>query len=434
MKRKPKTKSAAPAKPDSSMPLLTFARQHYLTTPHHHSRKLSTQAQAYKVSQLCGELASLLGRNALVADLTLDTLGRLKRQIEGVYANRTVEYTVGLFKALLRYAGELGIVPVPDELLPRQNFDQPFEQGAPGTLLALCEREYFALSEVNAPNTKRCYRGALSHYGRFLGHDPRPVDLDDDLVRKWMKEQLASCKSVYTVRERLGRILALWRWMACRRLVERFPTIKRPEGPELVPVAMSQEQLKALFDAAYEEPGTIAGIRAGFWWQGLFSFLWSTAERRGAALALRWDMIYFDRKLVAIPAKARKGQRKSATYPLWDEVQRFLLRIAEPKRDLVFPWPFSEGKYYHNYGRILERAGLPNDEKHKSHCLRRSHATWLEALGGDATKSLGHSDRATTVKSYIDPRHLPQPERKLFVPWTPDLSGVDDDISGSAFL
>jgi integrase len=432
---KRRTKTIAPPKIDATMPLLAFAREQYLTTAHHNSGKLSTQAQAYKVSQLCGELAAALGRMAIVGDLTLDTFERLKRQIEPVYAAGTVSYTLGLFKALLRYAGEVGLVAVPDELLPNNILSQPYAQGVAGSLWDICEREYFPRSlRLNSDKTKKAYRIALGHFGRHLGREPMPADLDDDIVTIWLKQQIVVCKSIWTVRERLGRVLALWRWLACRRVVEKFPTVTRPEGTEVVPNALDQKQLKALFDAALEEPGKIDGIRAGFWWTAFLAFVWSTAERREAALSVRWEWIHFDRKFVVIPASVRKGKKKTATYPLWDELARLIQRIAEPKRELVFPWPYSDGKYYHNYGRILDRAGLPDDRKFKTHCLRCSHATWLEVLGGDASKSLRHSDRETTQKHYIDQRLLPQPERKLFVPWQPDLSGVEADIAATAFV
>lgn len=36
------------------------------------------------------------------------------------------------------------------------------------------------------------------------------------------------------------------------------------------------------------------------------------------------------------------------------------------------------------------------------HALRKSHASYLEAAGGDATESLGHSNRRLTQTVYLD--------------------------------
>ena len=90
-----------------------------------------------------------------------------------------------------------------------------------------------------------------------------------------------------------------------------------------------------------------------------------------------------------LPANVRKGKRKHAVYHLEPEVVDLLKKIEKPKRDLVFPWRGCSETYYLAYGRILERAGLPNDKKHKPHCLRATHATMKEILGGDACRSLG---------------------------------------------
>lgn len=149
----------------------------------------------------------------------------------------------------------------------------------------------------------------------------------------------------------------------------------------------------------------------------LFAFAWSTAERCGACLALRWEWVNLEAGIATIPASVRKGRRKNAVYHLWPEVVALLREIRLPERELVFPFDHSEGCYFYRYGRILERASLPNDRKSKTHSLRVSHATWCEINGGDASRALMHSSPETTRKSYIDARLLPSIESPLFVPW-----------------
>lgn len=70
---------------------------------------------------------------------------------------------------------------------------------------------------------------------------------------------------------------------------------------------------------------------------------------------------------------------------------------------LIFEADFCPATIYNRYRKILEEAGLPTDRNHKFHCLRRSVASYFEAVGGDATKLLGHSTRRVTEKSYLDP-------------------------------
>ena len=156
------------------------------------------------------------------------------------------------------------------------------------TLWSICTDFFFPRRiELRSDKTRRAYRLAINHFGRHLGHVPTLADLDDDLVAVWVGQQLDAPGSVYSVRERMGRLLSLWRFLAARGKITLWPTIKRPAAPDPVPVALTQEQLHRLFEAAMYEPGKIDGVRAGWWWQAYLGFVWSTAERRTAALSLR---------------------------------------------------------------------------------------------------------------------------------------------------
>lgn len=286
------------------------------------------------------------------------------------------------------------------------------------SLWSVCTDFYFARRlELRSQKTKDSYRFALDNFGRHLGRVPTLADLDDDLVTVWVGAQLDQPGSVYSVRERLGRILALWRFLAARRIVDRWPTVKRPPAPDPMPIALTRDELRALFESAMYEPGKIGGVRAGWWWQGYLSFVWSTAERRSAALALKWEHCDLSAAVAVIPPEFRKGKRKAGIYRLWPEVVTLIERMKMPPREMVFPWPYSEGRYYHNFGRIAERANLPNDAAHKTHALRVSHASWLAMLGGNASIALGHSDPATTTRHYIDPKIYMPDQPKLFIPW-----------------
>lgn len=289
-------------------------------------------------------------------------------------------------------------------------------------LWEVCQSFYFPRRlDLRSDKTRDAYRIAIDNYGRHLGRLATIADLEDDAVAVWVGRQLDSPGSVYSVRERMGRLLALWRFLAARRIVQCWPTIKRPPAPDPVPIALTRQQLADLFDAAMYEPGKIDGIRAGWWWQAYLAFVWSTAERRSAALSLTWANCDLAAQVAIIPPENRKGRRKAGIYRLWPEVVGLIERIKMPPRELVFPWSYSDGRYFHNFGRICERAGLPNDAKHKTHCLRCSHATWLAAFGGNASAALMHSDPATTQKHYIDVRIATPPAPKLFIPWdSPD--------------
>ena len=179
-------------------------------------------------------------------------------------------------------------------------------------LWEVCQSFYFPRRlDLRSPKTRDAYRMAIANFGRYLGHVATIADLDDDVVAVWVGQQLDAPGSVYSVRERMGRLLALWRFLAARRIVDMWPTIKRPPAPDPMPIALTREQLAALFESSMYEPGKIDGIRAGWWWQAYLSFVWSTAERRGAALTLRWEHCDLVGQSAVIPPQCRKGKRKA---------------------------------------------------------------------------------------------------------------------------
>ena len=66
---------------------------------------------------------------------------------------------------------------------------------------------------------------------------------------------------------------------------------------------------------------------------------------------------------------------------------------------------------------VLVPAGIPNDPKHKFHCLRRTLGSELKAKGGlgIAKEILGHSAESVTLR-YIDPRYESRPQVPELVP------------------
>lgn len=290
------------------------------------------------------------------------------------------------------------------------------------SLIELCESLYFPLNIRIQEATRYQYRLALNCYGRFLGRPATTADLADEPVTRWMSKRLQEGLASITVRERAGRVQTLWTWLAKRRVVDQFPTFIKPEAAESHPCALSVAQLAALFRSAGKERGTVGGIPADLWWLSFLGFVWNTAERKTAALAVRPDWLLLDDPLCAkasIPPHVRKGRKKWGVYDLWPETVPMLREVIEAGRgsEVVWPFPYSPQSYYTRYNRILKDAGIPVNRKTKTHSLRVSHATWRTVAGGDATRQLMHSDPATTARHYIDRTKLPPDPTRLFIPW-----------------
>jgi integrase len=286
-------------------------------------------------------------------------------------------------------------------------------------LRQICAERYFPLrTRIRSEKTRSQYRFALNNFAEMLCHEPTLADLtDDDLARltNWLLER-GLCPR--TANERVGRIKSLWTWLAKRGELRCFPTLERIPEPERTPRAWTKDELRALFQSFACERGVIIrGLYAADWWTCWGSWLWNTGERLGASLDLRFEMLDLRRGVAVLPAVIRKGRRKGAVYHLWPEVTDLLLRFRLPRRELVFPWPFDAGTYFNTWNRILERAGLPVGRYSKTQSMRVSHATWTQALGGDATAALGHGSPETTRKSYLDGRLLAANRKPLFIPW-----------------
>jgi integrase len=276
--------------------------------------------------------------------------------------------------------------------------------------------------DVRDEKTRKHYQRAINDLGELLGREPSLTDLTDENLTALIVYLLGPPRSLAEVTANgiAGRLRAFWTWAAKKRLVDQWPTFSLAPEPEKIPLAWREDELVKLFNACRMLRGDLCGIPAWRWWMTLHGFLWCSGERIGATLAMRLDHLRLDDRVAVLPASIRKGKRKPAVHHLWIdlvEMFRMILPPHAPHRELVFPWPKHHTTMYYYYGRILDSAGLPNDRYCKPHKMRVSHATWAYLAGDDPTRRLGHSDPATTRKSYIDPTLAKQDESKLFRPW-----------------
>jgi integrase len=283
------------------------------------------------------------------------------------------------------------------------------------TLREVADNYYFPQRlTIRSTDTIDQYHLAFRFYDRFLGRDSLVADLGDQPVTRFKRWLLTDKKlAAKTVNERAGRIIAMWDWLARKRLVDAFPCIEKIPEPRRAPRAWTLEQLQAIFRESLNCRGRICGIPTSLWIRGLLGFQWNTSERIGATLSISWDMIDFARKSVHVPAEIRKRGQADEVYTLWPELCTILQEIRSFGNHLVFPVDFGKSALYHRFKKILKRAGLPTGRQYMFHAMRVSHATWTEALGGNATASLRHANPATTKRHYIDPSIVNQEASRL---------------------
>lgn len=281
-------------------------------------------------------------------------------------------------------------------------------------------------------NTRRQYRYMLAKLALFLGRAPADSDLNDrtaaDLLA-WMAERDYAPRSINNVR---AYLLAFWRFLARKRIVEQWPDVELWPEPETIPMAWTGQQLQALFASCALETGHVCDIPAALYWLAIHFVWWDTGERFTATLSTRWEGLDFVSGDLMIPAEVRKGRKKGMVYRLQPDTLELLQAIQEPKRDLIFPWDRDQSTFYNHYERILKRAGLPYDRNCKPQRMRRSFASHLEANGGNATDALDHASRRTTKKSYLDPRITRKTAPSDLLPRPADAKQLLKDTLGRA--
>lgn len=253
-------------------------------------------------------------------------------------------------------------------------------------------------------NTKSRYRGVVRHWERLDLGDPT-----DEKLAAYRDVRLSEGAARDTVRGELTKAVAMAAWLG-------FPAVvRKPRKVERCPEAWTRKQMRVLFHEARTTKRILWGIPAKLFWPALLGVAYDTGERIGAISQIGWEEIDFVSATIYYPAEVRKGGYRDARASL----SRGTIAALKAYREVAPEGPhiFKHGnrtRLWQAYGDLLRDAGLPYGRSAKFHRLRRTHATFIHAAGGDATAALGHSSDAITRKSYIDWQQI----RKR-LPWRP---------------
>jgi integrase len=273
-------------------------------------------------------------------------------------------------------------------------------------LAAFYKLIYLPANPSTKPKTVQLYGNSLKKFHGFIGREPMLSDLSDENVGSFLRALVDAGQATETANKERANLLALWRHARAMGVIEAGPTVKRLPAPRSIPKALTVcelEKLQAAFDTLQGETG---GIRNSDFLRACFAIQFTTAERVGAVLELRFADVVGD--VVTFHAETRKGGRRAMIkqVPAWviDDIER----IKSPKRERIFPIePTNKTKVFSLYDRLFKRAGVPRPKGKSSHLLRSSHATMVDLAGGDATASLGHANSEVTRRHYLDPRFKP---------------------------
>lgn len=270
------------------------------------------------------------------------------------------------------------------------------------------------------------YHAALRGFAEFLGRDPTIQDLTDTEVAAylvWLSAPTTDRKPAgpRTRNKHRACLLALWRFARLPRsryilgdsAPEWDPCVERETVPRRIPEAWTATDVVSLIRSATNQSGRVGEVGAADWWQALISVCYWTGWRLGAVLELPATALEVFHgatptgAVAALVVRAETQKQRADQTALLDRAAlEVLKRIRPGHADKLFPWPWCRLTLHRHMRRILAAAGVTTT-RFLFHKLRATHATLLEAAGGNATEALGHSDRRVTVAHYIDRRLLP---------------------------
>jgi integrase len=269
---------------------------------------------------------------------------------------------------------------------------------------------------IRSPETKRLLRISTSRFAEFMGRPCVAADLTDRNLTAYMQHRRGMGIRESTLERETAKLLTLARYAALSGLIPP-PRMRLRKAPADAPVALLRHEVRALWRAAASYEALIGGVPGSVYMPALLDVLWDTGERLGAVYVLTRGDIDLAGRWVTL--RSRKGGGAVQVRRVRRATARSLGKLLEAS---AAPQPFAvfghQSALYHHLNRLLVTAGISVDRRHKFHCLRRSHASWLYRAGGDATASLGHADQATTRRHYFDVRITGgrQPSELLFSP------------------
>lgn len=254
-------------------------------------------------------------------------------------------------------------------------------------------------------NTTRLYHCTLRSFAKWLERQPTLDDLDDLTLARFLAKR-ASERSAFTAEKERTQLLSLARFACDRGLLKTRPCVPPATLPERIPTAWTIDQIRSLIRATDKEVGTVDGVPTSLYFRALVSVLWETAERVGAIMGTQ--VLDYQQGQLLVRSEYRKGRKRDKLYSLTLETQHLLDQMVRGKRpsQAIFSWDKPKTMLWHEFGKIVRRAGLDGGRKTKFHMIRRSSATHFAARGGDATAMLDHSSPRIAKAYYVDPRFI----------------------------
>lgn len=247
------------------------------------------------------------------------------------------------------------------------------------------------------------FRSLEASFSCFLERPALVADLNIDAVRAYLADCTAK-NSPATVMTKRQTLVLFWRVAADEDMLPecRARKIPKVKVPPPLPESWTVEEVGRILYAARNREGSVGGVPAGLWWHSFLLVGYDTGERRTALLKTRTVDVDLDRQNVVF--RYTKTARPRVC-PLREQTVAALLKIYDPDRERMWPWPWSRQTFDVHAKEVFASARVSYGRRHggSMHKLRKTAGTLTEANGGDGSRLIGNK-RANFVKFYLDPR------------------------------
>jgi integrase len=263
------------------------------------------------------------------------------------------------------------------------------------TLPEFYERYYLPLRLVGKSlTTLHTYRAALRRWQPFS--TVRIQKIDSRLLAAWQAWLLPG-HSPATVNNNLRCVLTILRFAADEEVgvIPRVPRIKKLREMRRVPLALTVEEFAAVLDTASRQ-------KYAPLWRALLLVAWETGLRLRGLLSLRPVDVLFDSGGLYCQASGMKNAT-AQWFSLSPITLSAIRTIWSLENERLFNFRIKVRQISKIMRRILDTSGIYSPHGQSFHRLRRSRASYVKLLGGDATAAMGHAHASTTLR-YLDPR------------------------------
>lgn len=260
-------------------------------------------------------------------------------------------------------------------------------------------------ARVESQGTVQRYFATVISLEKYLKRTATVADLNPDTYGGWINFRRDVCGvAPSTLHGEAQKLCVLWRWLARRRDWDDCE-VQLPKKFLQDNTTWIKDEYARIEQAARVCDWYVGEVPGRIYWPAMLGIAVETGERFGAIHKMEAHHVDFDRLLVTFPRENRKGKTRDLIRPISEQTAADL-KVLFARRPLR---PFAallQPSMYHPMRRLLLDAGLPAGRSRLFHAIRRYHATQITIAGGNAQRSLDHSDGRVTER-YIDKTQLP---------------------------